>query len=181
MTVYTPEVYWAQDASVIFLTVDLTDANATYVLTEDKLEYKATSDGKEYAFTLEFYQPVNKEESKIAKNARQTFFKLAKQTPGSPWWPRLTKEKSKLFWLKTDFNRWRDEDDDEAEDGSDAFGGMDFQNMMQGMGGGADFGSDSDDDYQPEADGEGDDVPPPLEEVKEETSEEAKEEATEKK
>jgi len=32
------------------------------------------------------------------------------------YWPRLTKEKTKIHWLKVDFSRWRDEDDDETED-----------------------------------------------------------------
>merc|ERR1712212_1199302 len=36
------------------------------------------------------------------------------------YWPRLTKEKRKIHWLKVDFSRWRDEDDDEGEDKLDS-------------------------------------------------------------
>jgi hypothetical protein len=55
------------------------------------------------------------------------------------YWPRLTKEKVKNAFLKTDFSKWVDEDEQNgeiavAEDGPDmGMGGM------GGMGGGMDF------------------------------------------
>ena len=36
-----------------------------------------------------------------------------------PYWPSLMKDKKKVHWLKIDFNRWRDEDDSEPEDGAE--------------------------------------------------------------
>merc|ERR1712133_118063 len=44
---------------------------------------------------------------------------LPRQEVGE-YWPRLTKEKQKIHWLKVDFSRWRDEDDDEGEDKLDS-------------------------------------------------------------
>ena len=38
-----------------------------------------------------------------------------KKDPEASFWPRLTKDKVKLHYLKTDFNRWKDEDDTESE------------------------------------------------------------------
>ncbi|KAI7823607.1 hypothetical protein BC939DRAFT_451493 [Gamsiella multidivaricata] len=57
----TPEVLWAQRANLVYLTVNLPDSAPTINLTADKLEITASSDGKEYAVTIEFYQPVEPE------------------------------------------------------------------------------------------------------------------------
>lgn len=57
--------------------------------------------------------------------------KLRKAEKGIEYWPRLSKEKIKTNWLKTDFAKWVDEDEQdgaaEAEDEPDpmeAMGGM---------------------------------------------------------
>lgn len=39
------------------------------------------------------------------------------------YWPRLTKEKAKLFYLKTDFDKWVDEDD---QNGANLLDDQDF-------------------------------------------------------
>lgn len=77
------------------------------------------------------------------------------------FWPRLLKDKSKPHFLKTDFAKWKDEDDEEEEagaEGQDAFGGMDFSSIMNSAGGSA-FGGgaptgDDDEDNDDEEEGE---------------------------
>lgn len=64
---------------------------------------------------------------------------LRKKTPKAEFWPRLTKEKVKNAFIKTDFDKWVDEDEQdgvavEEEDG-DPMGGMGGMGGMPGMGG----------------------------------------------
>lgn len=41
------------------------------------------------------------------------------------YWPRLTKDKKKQPWIKTDFERWVDEDEQDAQEDLDqGMGGM---------------------------------------------------------
>ena len=48
------------------------------------------------------------------------------------FWPRLQKDKKKPNFLKVDFARWRDEDDEEEEAGpEDPMNSMDFSSLMQ--------------------------------------------------
>jgi hypothetical protein len=59
---------------------------------------------------------------------------LCKAEKGSEYWPRITKEKLKTPFLKTDFSRWVDEDEQDgaaAEDLDD----IDAMGGMEGMGG----------------------------------------------
>ncbi|KAG0359970.1 hypothetical protein BGZ54_009753, partial [Gamsiella multidivaricata] len=132
----TPEVLWAQRANLVYLTVNLPDSAPTINLTADKLEITASSDGKEYAVTIEFYQPVEPETSIARPSARNIFFTLMKKDQDN-WWPRLNKG-GKLNFVKTDFSRWKDEDDedDEADQAADmGMGGMGGMPGMPGMGG----------------------------------------------
>lgn len=45
------------------------------------------------------------------------------------WWPKLQKG-SKLNFVKVDFQKWVDEDDEEEEAPADPMGGLDFQSLM---------------------------------------------------
>ncbi|KAF9185861.1 hypothetical protein BGZ51_002411 [Haplosporangium sp. Z 767] len=175
-TTLTPEVLWAQRANLVYITVNLPDATPTINLTEDKLEVTATSDGKNYAVSIDFNQAINPETSVTKPSARNIFFTLMKKK--EEWWPRLNKGSKKLNFVKTDFSRWKDEDDedDEAEqaDGMDmgmggmggmgggmggmgggmggmgGMGDMDFQKLMASMGQGGQGGMPSMGDYDDE-------------------------------
>jgi hypothetical protein len=56
------------------------------------------------------------QKSKFAIRERVIEFALEKKDAG-PYWDRLVKEKNKYHWLKTDFNKWKDEDESEDEEG----------------------------------------------------------------
>ncbi len=48
---------------------------------------------------------------------REVLIKLAKKE--HDWWPRLLYEQRKLPWLKIDFDRWKEEDDSDADEDND--------------------------------------------------------------
>jgi len=89
---------------------------------------------------------------------------LRKKKIEEEYWPRLLKEKAKVHWLKTDFDKWVDEDEqdpNEEEDwmaksgglggGEGGFEGIDFSKFGAGPGGpGGEMPEDSDDDELPE-------------------------------
>lgn len=132
-------VLWAQrsnkdvpEKNVIYLTIAVEDTiSPTLELTADELHYHSKNkDGKEFDLKLPFYEKIDPENSKITHNDRHTYAVIRKATPAEEYWPRLTKEKVKYFFIKTDFDKWADEDEQEeaAEPSNDAFD-------LSGMGG----------------------------------------------
>jgi hypothetical protein len=93
---------------------------------------------------------VDPEDVKQSTTARTITLRIAKKEDG-PYWPRLLKAAGKPApYIKVDWDRWVDEDE-EAEDDMAGFeqmggggmggGGMgDMASMMQGMGGGGGMG-----------------------------------------
>ena len=56
------------------------------------------------------------QKSKYAVRPRVIEFALEKKEIG-PYWDRLLAEKVKQHWLKIDFNKWKDEDESDDEEG----------------------------------------------------------------
>ncbi|KAI8998256.1 HSP20-like chaperone [Gaertneriomyces semiglobifer] len=130
-----PEVLWAQRSDEILLTVNLADVEQpTIDLTPTGFKFNGKSRGGEYKFELEFYKEVDPEASKQSLTARALSFVITKKEKDQPYWPRLTKEKLKQHWLKTDFSKWKDEDEEDEAPGA-GFDGMDFS-QFQNMGDG---------------------------------------------
>lgn len=162
--IFTPQVLWAQREDVVYLTVQLADVkDENIVLTADRFEFSASagSEGKQYHVEFDFFQSVNPAESKKLKTGQNYSFVIVKQESG-PYWPRLLKAEGKSpFWLKTDFGKWRDEDEEEEtvpEQAMNPFGGnqMDFSNFdMSQFGGGLDAAMPS----MEEIDSDDEDVP----------------------
>ncbi|KAH6615012.1 HSP20-like chaperone [Boeremia exigua] len=186
----TPEVTWAQRSSehdpeknYVFLTIvaaDVPEADLKLDLQPTKLSFKGTSKPKNvtYAVDLEFFAEIDPKESKIQHSGRDVTLVLRKKELKEEFWPRLLKEKAKVHFLKTNFDKWVDEDeqDDAPADeemmsqmnpmgggGDGGFGGIDFSKLgaAQGMGGLPGMGgmgmeglegedSDEDDDDMPE-------------------------------
>lgn len=178
-----PLVLWAQRSDKLFLTVELEDCkNPDIKLEKDKLYFRGKSDSiqqdadhSEHEVTIEFYKPINPDESKHAVRARATEFVITKAE--SAWWPRLLKDSTKQHWLKVDFPKWKDEDDSEDEGGDGMMGGLgggqpDFSNLMRQFGGGGGmpdmgaYGGPGDDLSDNEEESDDDDTqqnPPDLE------------------
>ncbi|PFH54712.1 hypothetical protein AMATHDRAFT_72472 [Amanita thiersii Skay4041] len=185
-----PEVLWAQRSSdtddeknIVFLTVNLPDIQENtlrYDLQPTKitLEAKAGNASKnieerDYAFTIDFFAEIDPEKSTTRLTSRSFNLIIRKKEKKLEYWPRLTKEKVKTPFVKTDFSKWVDEDEQDGaiKDLDDDFdgmgaglgGSMDFQRMMANMGKGdaPDISAGANDDS---SDSE-DDGPPPLEDV----------------
>ncbi|KAI5290077.1 hypothetical protein KEM54_002490 [Ascosphaera aggregata] len=140
-----PEVTWAQRSNptdpaknILFIgintpDVEQKDADLQITPTSIKLTAKSTK-GLQYAVDLELFDEIVPEESKQKHSARGFDLVLRKKDLKEEYWPRLLKEKKKVHFLKTDFDKWVDEDEqDEAPD--DDMSGFDMS-ALQGMGGG---------------------------------------------
>ncbi|KAL8442550.1 hypothetical protein Emag_006379 [Eimeria magna] len=158
----TPECLWAERKDFIFLTVQVPSPEDLQVdLKETSLDVSCSKGAKHYACHLDFPEPINVEESKYSTQ-RNVQFKLVKKEPKR--WHRVTTGDKKLHWLKCDWNKWVDSDEEENSrmDMGDfdmesmGFGGMGGMGGMGGLdlnslGGGGGFGDmgdmgDSDDD-----------------------------------
>ncbi|KAL6719510.1 p23 chaperone protein wos2 [Lecanora helva] len=198
----TPEVTWAQRSSTtdaernyVYLTIaapDVPDKSFKVDLKPNSLTFNGHSETKKttYHVELEFYAEIDPENSKTHHTSRDVEFVLRKKELKAEYWPRLLKESAKVHFLKTNFDKWVDEDEQDAapEDdmagmggmgggmpgmpgmgdmgGKDGFGGIDFSKLGGGAGGMPDMsnlgGMGGEED---EGDDEGDDEEmPELEE-----------------
>lgn len=120
-------VLWAQRSSeteaeknFIYLTISVPDvkpANLKLKLTSTSLSFSGHSDSlkKDYAVDLEFYGEVDTDNSKTNHTAKNVELVLRKKELKEEFWPRLLKDAKKVHFLKTDFDKWVDEDEqDEA-------------------------------------------------------------------
>ncbi|KAK3315030.1 HSP20-like chaperone [Apodospora peruviana] len=151
MAQVTPEVLWAQRSSkvdaeknFIYLTINVADVPASNLKLDIKptgLTFTGHSDTlkKTYHLELEFYAEIDPAESKVNHTNRDVEMKLRKKELDDAYWPRLLKESKKMHFLKTDFDKWVDEDEqnEASEEDFSNFGGM---GGMPGMGAGGDFG-----------------------------------------
>ncbi|KAG6026033.1 hypothetical protein E4U41_001378 [Claviceps citrina] len=144
-----PEVLWAQRSSAtdaaknfIHLTINVPDVPKDDLQLDIKptgLTFTGTSGTlkRKYHVELEFFAEIDPDESKIHHTAKNVEMKIQKKELKEEYWPRLLKDSKKLHFLKTDFDKWVDEDEqnEAPEDDFSQFGGM---GGMPGMGG--DFG-----------------------------------------
>jgi len=159
----TPEVLWAQrsnesvpEKNLILLTIsvpDVSPAKMTLDLKSTGLVFTGYSDTlkKTYHLDVEFYAEIDIAESKTHHTGKNVELVLRKKEMKAEFWPRLLKDAKKVHYLKTDFDKWVDEDEQEeaADDDLGNMGNMngmpgmggDMASMMSGMGGpGSDFG-----------------------------------------
>jgi hypothetical protein len=146
----TPEVTWAQRSSTsdsaknfIYLTIAAPDVSKSSIKLDVQptfVNFSGYSDSKkaEYAVKLEFFGEIDPSASHVNHSSRAVEIKLQKKELKEEYWPRLLKDKAKQHYLKTDFDKWVDEDEQDGaadEDLMGGAGGMD-EGMMGGMGGG---------------------------------------------
>ena len=143
-----PEVIWAQRSSetdheknVVYLTVRAPDLVSPKITLEaQKLAVSGTDKhGKTYDLQLNLFAEIEPEKSKQRHTDFNLYFILQKKKDQAEYWPRLSSEKGKLHNVRTDFDKWVDEDEqDEAEalPEADGMGGQDFSSMMGGGAGG---------------------------------------------
>jgi len=161
-----PQTKWAQQPSQILLTIAVPDIdNVNVKFEEENVHFHGKTTDKTnpitYELKIDLYGKIDAEQSKY-EVAGQKFWKLIlkKKEPGSPFWPRLTKDTKKLHWLSVDFDHWIDEDgSDEEHAGPGGMGGGNFQDMfsggMPGMGG---MGGYDDEDLEGDDEHSGDEL-----------------------
>ncbi|GAP88605.1 putative hsp90 associated co-chaperone protein [Rosellinia necatrix] len=155
MSQVTPEVLWAQRSSstdaeknFVYLTISVPDVpkeNLKLDLKSTTLTFHGHSETLKRTYHLEisFYGEIDTENSNIHHTARNVEMKLRKKELKEEYWPRLLKDAAKVQFVKTDFDKWVDEDEqnEAPEDDFSQFGGAGGMGGMPGMGGmGNDFG-----------------------------------------
>jgi prostaglandin-E synthase len=128
-----PPVKWAQRKDQLLLTIDVSDVeNSKIEITESGLSFsgRGGSDKRDYQVL-----------------PRAIYFHIKKKEEG-PFWPRLLKNAQKHPFIRTDFNQWVDEDEQDGSIGNRP----DFGDMgdFGGFPGGQNFdmmGGDDDDEY----------------------------------
>ncbi|OAY68219.1 uncharacterized protein At3g03773-like [Ananas comosus] len=153
-----PSTKWAQRSDKVFITIELPDAkDVKLTLQPDGHFYfsaKSGADNIPYELDLELFDSVNVDESKAAIGLRNICYLVKKAQ--SNWWPRLLKKEGKPpVFLKVDWDKWVDEDDEkENKFGDMDFGDMDFSKLDMG---GADDDFEDEDDAAGPAGNAGDD------------------------
>ncbi|KAK1294744.1 hypothetical protein QJS10_CPA16g01519 [Acorus calamus] len=147
-----PEVKWAQRLDKVYLTVLLPDANNVSANLEPDgvFVFSATAGAENHLFELklDLFGKVNVEESKINIGKRNIFCVVVKEEKG--WWKKLLRGDDRTpHYLKVDWDKWVDEDEDDAGPGDLDLGGMDFS-KFGGMGDDLD-GSDDEEAEKTEA------------------------------
>lgn len=132
MTSKPAPVKWAQRKDLVYLNIEVQDVQKPEIkVEEDKIIYRGTTkDNQVYESQLVLFDKIKPDESKWCNRDRGAEFVLIKTNPGS-FWKRLLSSDVKYHWLKVDFNKWKDENDSENEDG----GSTNFEEMMRQMGG----------------------------------------------
>ncbi|XP_046967459.1 uncharacterized protein CG16817-like [Vanessa cardui] len=154
-----PPVLWAQRKEDILLTFSVETKDPSIKIEKDSVYFKGinVSDKKVHEVTIPLYDAVVPENSGFENKGRCVEMVLRKEKKDAPYWPSLTKDKKKPHYLKIDFNKWKDEDDENEDGGGNAH---DIEEMLRSMGGGAgdkgdkpsfdDLESDSDDENLPD-------------------------------
>jgi len=136
----TPTVLWAQRRDRLFLTIEVPCAGQApkVSLKDDPGTLSFTGhvvgaspeEAVEYALELAFLHPVNAKDSKISVGPREVVVMVMKTEEHSgSHWPRLLKAPGKVPHVKTDFNKWVDEDEEDEMDRDNAFDLSKLENM----------------------------------------------------
>ncbi|XP_043289192.1 prostaglandin E synthase 3 isoform X2 [Venturia canescens] len=131
--VIPPPVIWAQRANILYVTICLEDCkDPTLEIECDKIYFKGVggTDRKMHELTINLFKSIEPEKTVRSPKERVYELVLYKKEEG-PYWPRLTKEDKKFHWLKSDFNKWRDEDDSEEDSESQP---KDLESVMRDLG-----------------------------------------------
>ena len=115
-------VLWAQRSSkddaeknYIFLTISVPDVPPKTLKLDLKptgLTFTGTSDSKKttYHLDIQFYEEIDVENSKTNHSPKNIEMVLRKKKLEEEYWPRLLKDKAKVHFLRTDFDKVSDLD-----------------------------------------------------------------------
>ncbi|KAA8522559.1 hypothetical protein F0562_013080 [Nyssa sinensis] len=156
-----PTVKWAQRSDKLYITIDLPDAKDVKLKLEPegKFVFSAASgaDNVPYEIDIDLYDKVDVNESKASVSLRNICYLIKKAE--SKWWSRLLKREGKPpVFLKVDWDKWVDEDEEQdSKPGADMdYGDIDFSKLN--MGGGEDFDAADKDEGNDDSDTEEENV-----------------------
>ncbi|XP_078177768.1 HSP20-like chaperones superfamily protein [Carex rostrata] len=119
-----PEVLWAQRSDRIYLTISLPDAKGVKIKADPNglFSFSATGPhGEPFSFSLELFDSIKPEVGKLKTGLRNITCSIYKEK--TAWWRHLLKSKEKSApYIKVDWNKWCDEDDESelsSEDDND--------------------------------------------------------------
>jgi len=107
-----PSILWAQDRTHLFITLEIPDFNNQEILfTSTNVSIKGTSNEINYNLSIDLYNEIDSNNSSwvIKKNCIE--LKILKGK--AYYWQKLTKVKKNN--IKIDWQRWKDEDDEEDD------------------------------------------------------------------
>ncbi|EHA8591506.1 co-chaperone protein p23-1 [Cocos nucifera] len=131
-----PTTKWAQRSDKVYITIELPDAKDVKLnLQPDGHFYFSAASGADnvpYEIDFELFDKVNVEEGKASIGLRTICYLVKKAE--KKWWSRLLRKEGKPpVFLKVDWDKWIDEDDEkENRFGDMDFGDMDFSNLDMG-------------------------------------------------
>lgn len=179
-----PEILWAQRSSpsddtknIIYLTVSLPhidESSLKYELTPTSIKFEADAtperggETKHYGFSFDLYDDIVPELCEHRLNTRLFTAVLRKKNKKLEYWRRLTKEGLKMPFIKTDFDKWVDEDEQDgaSDDCFDMDGGLNDSDLSKMLGGDTDdAAAASAPNPEDEVGSDDDDSPPPLEDA----------------
>ncbi|GAB1603569.1 co-chaperone protein daf-41-like [Argonauta hians] len=145
-----PPVSWAQRKDRLFVTIHVEDCDSPDIKIEDAVLHFKGAGGPEkkiFAVDIPFFEDVIPQDFKKNLGGRELHCVIKKRD--ECWWPRLVKGTGKMHYLKTDFARWKDQDDSETEE-PDEFNLKEMMNKMGSDEYGEDSDENSDDDGLPD-------------------------------
>ena len=109
-----PMIKWAQRKDRLFITINVVHSKKPIVdLTDGKrIKYQGTDGTVNYAFDMELYDEISKDESKYTLESRNILLNLKKKTSG-PYWPRVLKDEKKYHWIEEDWMYFTEEDEED--------------------------------------------------------------------
>ncbi|CAN0913547.1 Co-chaperone protein p23-2 [Linum grandiflorum] len=109
-----PEVLWAQRSDRVYLTVALPDAKDICVKCEPQGLFSFSASGihgESFELNLQLYASILPEKCKTNVGLRNIICSIQKEEKG--WWKRLLKSEEKPApYIKVDWHKWIDEDDE---------------------------------------------------------------------
>ncbi|KAI0498748.1 hypothetical protein KFK09_019640 [Dendrobium nobile] len=112
-----PEVLWAQRSDKVYLTISLPDAKDVSAKSEQEGFFSFSAigaQGESFSFNLELYEPILPEKGKVHIGLRNIICSIHKEKKG--WWKRLLKSEEKPApYIKVDWNKWCDEDEESEQ------------------------------------------------------------------
>lgn len=134
-----PELRWAQRSSAteleknkLWITVAVANLLDYSVETTDStFKFTGKDAEREYSIELELFAEIDSSLTRKAATAQSVVVELRKKEAKAEYWPRLAKDTKRRPFIRTDFDKWVDEDEQNEAPEEDPLAGM------GGFGGGA--------------------------------------------